>query len=348
MSAINFTEAKLQQVITHHVGNRSREEGFMLSEHPSNVPPDTLPYLLQYFLTALKGDEVFEFTHPVQLHQNDVFAVAEQVFNANSSFMEQSQHLARLLYEYSSHPKVISGELNVALFDEVPWAGKTLQAIGIFKSEKQLPYLKMESGDARFSIHHDLGFTIDKIDKACIIFNTQKIDGYRVLIADHANKADEAKYWKTDFLKVKPVANEFHQTQQFMNMTRDFVTQKMEQEFPITKADKIDLLNRSVQYFKSHDSFEKKDFESSVLQEEGIIQSFRQFDSGYRQQNQLELMDTFDISMPAVKKQARIFKSVLKLDKNFHIYIHGNRDLIEQGVDANGRKFYKLYFDQEF
>ena len=53
------------------------------------------------------------------------------------------------------------------------------------------------------------------------------------------------------------------------------------------------------------------------------------------------------ISAPAVKKQAKIFKSVLKLDKNFHIYIHGNREMIEQGVEKDGRKFYKIYFEKE-
>ena len=48
-----------------------------------------------------------------------------------------------------------------------------------------------------------------------------------------------------------------------------------------------------------------------------------------------------------MKKQAKIFKSVLKLDNNFHIYIHGKRELIEQGVDPNGRKFYKIYYEEE-
>ena len=49
-----------------------------------------------------------------------------------------------------------------------------------------------------------------------------------------------------------------------------------------------------------------------------------------------------------MKRQARVFKSVLKLDKNFHIYIHGDRDRIERGVDERtGRKFYKIYYDEE-
>ena len=50
----------------------------------------------------------------------------------------------------------------------------------------------------------------------------------------------------------------------------------------------------------------------------------------------------------AVKKQARVFKSVIKLDKNFHIYVHGNRELIEKGYDgAMGKHYYKIYFDVE-
>ena len=55
----------------------------------------------------------------------------------------------------------------------------------------------------------------------------------------------------------------------------------------------------------------------------------------------------FPISSAAVKQQARVFRSVLKLDRNFHIYIHGNRELIQQGKDADGRKFYKIYYDTE-
>ena len=60
----------------------------------------------------------------------------------------------------------------------------------------------------------------------------------------------------------------------------------------------------------------------------------------------MELADGFDISDSAVKKQARTLKNVIKLDKNFHIYIHGDRTLIEQGEDKKG-KFYKVYFREE-
>ena len=125
------------------------------------------------------------------------------------------------------------------------------------------------------------------------------------------------------------------------------MTQQLTEDFVVSKADQIDLLNRSVEYFKTHDTFEKQDFETQVFQDEEIIKSFRNFDELYREQNDMEANDSFEISEQAVKKQAKVFKSVLKLDKNFHIYIHGNKDLIEQGVEKDGRKYYKIYFDKE-
>jgi hypothetical protein len=63
---------------------------------------------------------------------------------------------------------------------------------------------------------------------------------------------------------------------------------------------------------------------------------------------QVVIEDEFSIHVAAVKKQQRFFKAVVKLDKNFHIYIHGRKDLVEKGYDEkSGKQFYKLYFDKE-
>lgn len=115
----------------------------------------------------------------------------------------------------------------------------------------------------------------------------------------------------------------------------------------MSKTDQIDLLNRSVDYFKTHEVFDKEEFETEVFGSENLIESFRNFDQRYSEANEVSIDDSFEISTQAVKKQARVFKSVLKLDKNFHIYIHGDRELIEQGVDESGRKFYKIYYREE-
>jgi hypothetical protein len=88
------------------------------------------------------------------------------------------------------------------------------------------------------------------------------------------------------------------------------------------------------------------EFAHEVIGQPEVIDSFNQYKSAYVQEHDLEIVDNFTISDSAVKKQARVLKSVIKLDKNFHIYVHGNRELIEQGSDNKG-KFYKIYYKEE-
>jgi hypothetical protein len=82
------------------------------------------------------------------------------------------------------------------------------------------------------------------------------------------------------------------------------------------------------------------------MEQPEVIDSFNRYKSAYQQEHEIDIADDFTISESAVKKQARTLKSVIKLDKNFHIYIHGNRNLIAQGADENG-KFYKIYYQEE-
>jgi hypothetical protein len=347
MNKIDFSQIELLSLITHKVGNKLRDENIQLTDEATFYNNDTKEFLLRYFLLPVKSEELFEFTHSVKLEMNDVYSIVKDIFKDSTEFITHSKDLAKLLYENSMHPKIKGGELNIAFFTNVVLDDEIVDAIGIYKSETDVPFLKMKIGKEKYNINHEFGFEIKGVDKGCIIFNTNQGTGFKVSVIDNSNKSVEAQYWKDDFLKLKPIANEFHQTNQFLGIAKNFVTKQLDEEFEVSKADKIDLLNRSVEYFKTHETFDKKEFEEEVFQDSGIIKSFRNFDNSYRQENEIEITDSFEISPQAVKKQARVFKSVLKLDKNFHIYIHGNRDMIEQGVDKDGRKYYKIYYDQE-
>ncbi len=103
-----------------------------------------------------------------------------------------------------------------------------------------------------------------------------------------------------------------------------------------------------MEYFNTHNTSEKEDFENEVFHHPELIKSFRNFDEQYKENNEIDIEDNFEISPQAVKKQARAFKSVLKLDKNFHIYIHGNKELIEKGYDKEKNlNYYKVFFKEE-
>jgi hypothetical protein len=337
---------KMDKLIVHFVGNKNNGDGVRFSSAETNFKN-----IEEYFSLLVNNSfnlaELYCFYFLPKVELNPVYQFVKSIFEDKSSFVEQTQNCSRILYDKSNHPKIKGGELQIAYFTDCEINGKAVDAIGFFKSENKETFLKVLTSKVGFDLESEKGIAVKKLDKGCLIFNTLEKSGYLVSVVDNTNRGEEAQYWKDEFLGVRPVANEFHQTNRFLDITKNFVTKQLSEDFEVSKADKIDLLNRSVDYFKKHEDFDKKEFEKEVFQDIGIIKSFQNFDSIYRQENEIELSDNFEISQQAVKKQSRVFKSVLKLDKNFHIYIHGDSELIEQGVETDGRKYYKIYYNNE-
>jgi hypothetical protein len=305
---------------------------------------------MNYFLKPFeKAIETYRFYHPTEdLHLNEVFHFAEIIFNNKTEIHKSSQEIAKHLYDMSNHPKIKSGELYVCYFANLQVDGELLDAIGIFKSESKEPYLKVIQQAKEFEINYEQeAINIKKLDKGCLIFNVEKEEGYRVAIVDQTNST-EAAYWIDDFLKLKIRNDNYTQTNTVLKVYKDFVTRKIDDEFEISKTDKIDLLNRSIKYFKEKEHFDFDEFSNEVLANEQGIKSFKKFKSNYEDEYDTAIGDSFLISDSAVKRQARAFKSVLKLDKNFHIYIHGNKELIEKGYDEQMKmNYYKVFFREE-
>lgn len=345
---LNFSNAKLEQLIIHFVGNKNNGDGYDLSNiKTKKSDKETEALLVNYFLSPFKNSETFKFWHESDINLNATFSFVSAILSNKEVFVEKSKGIARHLYECSSHPNIKQGELFIAELVNCIYGEEVINVIVIFKSESKDNFIQSMHSGNHFELQRLSGTNLNKVDKAAIIFNTSKKDGYRVCVIDNSNKNNEATYWKDDFLKVTNCTDEYFHTNQFLGITKQFITKQLDEDFELSKADKIDYLNRSVDYFKNHEAFNKQEFEEEVFTNSNVIESFRKFDQTFRQENEVELINNFEISAQAVRKQARAFKSVLKLDKNFHIYIHGNRELIEQGKDENGRKYYKIYFEQE-
>lgn len=349
---ITYFEASLTQLSIHKTGNKSADELLSLSEHPVQVTDEVLGNLLkQYFLNPFeKLNEAYRFSHPSNdLNLNEIYHFAEMIFTDTDSFHANSRQIAKHLYDVSGHPKIKSGEVYIALFDKLQIEGELLPAIGIFKSESKEPYLTIQQQQREFELGYvEEAINIKKLDKGCIIFNTEKEQGYKVAIIDQTNRNTDTVYWIDDFLKLKIRNDNFNQTNNTLSIYKNFVTTKMDEAFEISKADKIDLLNKSIRYFKEKDEFNIDEFAMEVIGNEEGIQLFKTFKSDYEQEFETPIADSFEISNAAVKKQARVYKSVLKLDRNFHIYIHGNKELIEKGYDnEKAMNYYKVYFREE-
>jgi predicted alpha/beta-fold hydrolase len=116
----------------------------------------------------------------------------------------------------------------------------------------------------------------------------------------------------------------------------------------LTKKDKIDLVNKSIDFVAENpSSINIKNFINSNLSGKAEQRLYSNYLAAYCENNEIEISDSFIPSQEATKLQKKKFKSIIKLDSNFHIYIHGNENLIENGVDKNGKKFYKIYYENE-
>jgi hypothetical protein len=348
---VTYFEATLGQVSVHRVGNKALNEFYSLSENTLRIDDETLRRLLmQYFLSPFeKAYEVFRFTHSSDdLNLNELFHYSSMIFDDPSSFHSLSGQITKHLFNISNHPKIKSGELYIATFRDIQLEGELVDAIGIFKSETKESYLKVNPEDGGFALtYEEDAINITKLDKGCLIFNTEKNEGYKVIVIDQTNRTDAA-YWKDEFLQLKIRNDNFNKTSTTLGVCKDFISNKIDEDFEISKADKIDLLNKSLKYFKEKESFDLNEFSEEVIGNPKAIESFKNFSREYNKEFDAELDQPFDISSTAVKKQAKVFKSILKLDKNFHIYIHGNKDLIEKGFDeGKSMNFYKVYFREE-
>ncbi len=347
---IAYIDATLDRLSIHRSGNKVNDENYRLSEAPLEITDEMLCRLvMQYFLSPFeKVNEVYRFYHNSDnLELNECFHFSREVFAQPERFHENSRLFTKHLYETSNHPKIKSGELYVAYFRNLQIEGELHDAIGLFKSESKEAYLKVYPEQSGYNLDYEPeAINIKKLDKGCLIFNTEGEQGYKVVITDQTNK-NEALYWTDEFLRLKIRNDNFNQTQNALSVYKNFVTQ-MDDEFDIEKKDKIELLNRSIKYFKEKENFDLEEFSQEVIGDEKGIESFKTFKNRYEEEFDSPIADSFSISGAAVKKQARVYKSVLKLDKNFHIYIHGQADLIERGFDdERSMNFYKVYFKDE-
>ncbi|MFV8339560.1 nucleoid-associated protein [Flavobacterium sp. LB3P21] len=342
----NILLGKIDKLIIHYIGNKNSGDGVRFAKELTdfNKVEDRLTHLLA---SNFKAEELFHFYFDPNLELNPIYQFVSSVFRNEQSYIEESKNIGRYLYDKSTHPNIKSGELCIVYIKDCQLNDEIVDCIVLFKSENKETILKINNTNKGFDLTDISGLNINKLDKGCLIFNTERERGFVVSIIDNTNKGSEAQYWKDDFLSVQPKKDEFHQTNQFLGIAKQFVTKQLSDDFDLSKADKIDFLNRSVDYFKKHETFNKSEFEEEVFGDNNVIESFRKFDSIYRKDNELDLKDNFQISSHAVKKQSRVFKNVLKLDRNFDIYIHGNKNLIEKGVENDGRKYYKIYFEEE-
>src|SRR3989442_1492003 len=133
---IKYLNIQLQKIVVHKVGNKSFDEGLILTNSLIELKDENLKNIfLKYFLTSFSDTELYEFHNEISVEQNEMFTVSKRIFENPNSLLVQSKSIAKHLYSCSTHPKIKSGELYVAFFKDIIIDDELTEAIGIFKSE---------------------------------------------------------------------------------------------------------------------------------------------------------------------------------------------------------------------
>lgn len=340
---ISTSQAEINEMVAHQVGNAMREEPLQLSEHPIDVEDfkKHQDKLLQYFFKDLPQGTIFRF----ESEQHPVARQMLQLLEEPEALMNVSRDLATRLYDCVLHEKIRSGMLLLVRFSNINYNDNILPAFGLYKVETFDMFMDFKPKSGGFSLKMQRGFPIRKMDKGCLLIpDLDDPAGWLALVADrHA----EARYWMEGFLGLKPVMNEAIATKQALNLVKKFSEDVLSPENNTPREEQLAFLKRSAEFFELHDEFDVETFQKEVIAEPELVEAFQDYKAAY--QEEVPVMEKFRISPEAVRKeQPKFTRSVIKLDKNFHVYVHGNGEFIEKGFDEErGMHYYKLYFREE-
>jgi len=341
---LSYIDAKIKACVLHKVGNKLRNEGCIFSYSLFTKYDAITDFLIEYFFTSFKRDNYYSFYHNIDIMMNEVFACASKIFENPESILDQSLNLAKHLYEQSIHPKVKGGEFYVDYFKDCIVEDNKIDAIGLFKSENKETFLKVYHKGEGFEIESERGVNINKLDKGCLIFNTEKENGYLLAIVDNTNKGAEAKYWTDDFLHVRLRKDSYNQTQNMLSLCKNFVAQLPTDN---GKLEKATYINRSLDVLKD-ETVNVNTLAERVFERPELVSEFRQYKENYQRELDIEIDNEFKTAPKAVNHRSTGTMTTIKLDKNFDINIHGGEENVVRGYDEErGMYYYQLFFKEE-
>ncbi len=345
---LDFSTARITKLASTWVGNSSRHEGFKVPEKPV-VPLTEIAeeLLLGSFLKPFeKASEFFCFYGDDAPVDNTTFVLAESIFSNPDTLALNAGKLTTALYEASENPKIQGGEFFVMYFEDLMADGQPCSGIGLWKVEGHTPFFKTERTPEMNLLGTADGIAYAKPQVAALILNLDEPEGYQVCVIDTVTKKGERSFWKDDFLRIRPVADNYFQTLHLMSLTAEFVSQRAPFKFELNQGEVLGLLIKAGDYFKDSDTVEVEDFATYLFPDEDQASAFLKYRQEYETAYAVPLEKSFDLNPAAVKKMAKLFKAGLKLDRNFTLAVKSRADLIEMGYDEeSGKKFLKLFYE---
>ncbi len=348
---INLYGTHITSLSIHRVGNKSRNEGILLSANPYEMDDELAPLMKEFFLKPFRDKEenYFQFFHDADLEFHDLYNYVTQVFENPDDIHDVSKKISKHLFDQSMHPHIKSGEVYVTYLENLQIDNERVDAIGIFKSELKQDFLQFSEKENQLDAFLQQGVNLNKLDKGALIFNVKKEEGYKILSVD-SNRYD-ARYWLESFLGVEAFEDENFFTKKYLKFCQDFAKDVV---LPAEdKKEEVLFMNRAVNHFAKNDLFEESAFVNEVIDNPDLVPEFKHYKTEQAPKYKIEDLTSFPIANTAVTAARKKIKNVIELDTNIQIKMdfinpESAEKFVEKGWDEEKQMYYYLvYFNKE-
>lgn len=346
---LNTKRTLINKITLQKIGNKQKDELNFFAKSEIKLSEKEEKALHKFFLSSIKSSiELNKFSHHISIDYNAVYDLTKKYFTQQTNFISYSNDVLNHLYQKSTHPQIKTGELFIVEFQDLEFNDIITEAIGIFKIEKKLEYLNFNHSEDAIDFSIDKGVKLQKIDKGCLIINTEENDGYRLLSVD--NNSYDASYWKKDFLGLEEVKNDSFQTKHYLNLISEFSANLIEDKDTLVQKD---FINQTMRIFNENEFINNDILKKELLEPFEITEKFEAYKQEYKQINNIDLEPSFNIEQTTFKKEKKKIKTEISLDTKIQIKIDSNeidtvKENLEKGFDEEKRMhFYKVYFNEE-
>jgi len=347
---IKRTKASIPKLIIHKIGNKFNDTRNVFSEEPVVFDEDSYNLILPYLLKPFGNiTESYRFDHHADINLNEINSYSQRLFKEDSFFKEAAKNVVLHLYEQSNSAQIKTGDVIVALFEDIEYNDVFTNAMGIFKIESKTSFFQTFMEGNSLDIMVQKGISTKKIDKGCLIVNYQDDEGLVVLSVDNNNY--DAQYWIKNFLRVKYADDKNNHTKSYIEMCKDFSNEVLKTDYGTQEHSHF--LAKTIDYLKENDTVNIHDFKENVFDDEDQKDLFDDYKKLYENEKELLIRNQFHVSESVLKKQKQKLRTEIKLDTNIQIKLDveapdASSDYLELGYDEEKKmKYYKVYFNEE-
>ena len=347
---IKRQKASISKFIIHKVGNKFNSTKNAFSEKEVDFDQASyelmLPYLLKPFGNVAEN---YRFNHHADINLNEIHNYSRQIFDDDSHFLEVSQHIVLHLFEQSNSAQIKTGDMIVALFDDIQYGDIFTNAVGIFKIENKTNFFQTYLEGNSYDVLVQKGINAKKVDKGCLILNTADGEGNIVLSVDNNNY--DAQYWIKSFLNIKYPDDHNQHTKNYLELCNEFSKEILKPSFG--GQEQSTFLANTVDYFKENEVVNLERFKDDVFNDDNHINLFEDYKKAFEAEQNVLIRNQFDVSEVVLKKQKQKIKTEIKLDTNIQIKLdidapEASSEYLERGYDEDKKMhYYKVFFNAE-